>query len=104
MSRRRLTVIGFLGSNLDQGKRGPARWERWRPTVSLCQHEDLLVDRLVLLHGSRYQGLARAVAADVAPGSPETAVAPGGVGIAAPRGPGGTYGAPPAFARPHPFD
>ena len=74
MARRPLTVIGFVGSTLDQGRRGPARWERWRPTVSLYQHQDLLVDRLVLLHGSRYEGLAKAVATDVAQVSPETAV------------------------------
>ena len=58
MSRRRLTVIGFLGVTLDQAKRGPSRWEKWRPTVSLCQHEDLLVDRLVLLYSERFKGLA----------------------------------------------
>ncbi len=29
---------------------GPKRWERWRPTVALCQQEDLLVDRLELLY------------------------------------------------------
>jgi len=74
MPRRRLTVIGFLGTTLDQGKRGPSRWEKWRPTVSLCQHEDLLVDRLVLLHPQRFAGLADYIAGDVATVSPETTV------------------------------
>jgi transcriptional regulatory protein RtcR len=104
MSRRRLTVIGFLGSTLDQGKRGPARWERWRPTVSLCQHEDLLVDRLVLLHGSRYEGLARAIAADVTQVSPETAVQLEVTEIADPWDLEETYGALRDFARRYPFD
>jgi transcriptional regulatory protein RtcR len=104
MSRRRLTVIGFLGSTLDQGKRGPARWERWRPTVSLCQHEDLLVDRLVLLHGSRYEGLARAIAADVVQVSPETAVQLEVMEIADPWDLEETYGALRDFARRYPFD
>jgi transcriptional regulatory protein RtcR len=104
MSRRRLTVIGFLGSTLDQGKRGPARWERWRPTVSLCQHEDLLVDRLVLLHGSRYEGLARAIAADVTQVSPETAVQLEVMEIADPWDLEETYGALRDFARRYPFD
>ena len=104
MARRRLTVIGFLGSTLDQGKRGPARWERWRPTVSLCQHEDLLVDRLVLLHGSRYEGLARAIAADVAQVSPETAVQLEVMEIADPWDLEETYGALRDFARRYPFD
>jgi transcriptional regulatory protein RtcR len=104
MYRRRLTVIGFLGSTLDQGKRGPARWERWRPTVSLCQHEDLLVDRLVLLHGSRFEGLARAIAADVAQVSPETAVQLEVMEIADPWDLEETYGALRDFAKRYPFD
>ena len=104
MSRRRLTVLGFLGSTFDQGRRGPARWERWRPTVSLCQHEDLLIDRLVLLHGSRYQGLARAVAADVTQVSPETAVELEVMEIADPWDLEETYGALRDFARRYPFD
>src|SRR4051812_3039685 len=104
MSRRHLTVIGFLGSTLDQGKRGPARWERWRPTVSLCQHEDLLVDRLVLLHGSRDAGLAGALAADVAQVSPETAVELEVMEIADPWDLEETYGALRDFARRYPFD
>jgi transcriptional regulatory protein RtcR len=104
MSRRRLTVIGFLGSTLDQGKRGPARWERWRPTVSLCQHEDLLVDRLVLMHGSRYEGLAKAIAADVVQVSPETAVQLEVMEIADPWDLEETYGALRDFARRYPFD
>ena len=104
MSRRHLTVIGFLGSTLDQGKRGPARWERWRPTVSLCQHEDLLVDRLILLHGSRYEGLARAIAADVVQVSPETAVQLEVMEITDPWDLEETYGALRDFARRYPFD
>src|SRR5215831_5760231 len=104
MPRRRLTVMGFLGSTLDQGKRGPARWERWRPTVSLCQHEDLLVDRLVLLHGSRFEGLARAIAADVVQVSPETAVQLEVMEIADPWDLEETYSALRDFARRYPFD
>ena len=104
MSRRRLTVIGFVGSTLDQGKRGPARWERWRPTVSIFQHEDLLADRLVLLHGSRFEGLARAIAADVTQVSPETAVQLEVMDIANPWDLEETYGALRDFARRYPFD
>jgi len=104
MSRRRLTVIGFLGSTLDQGRRGPARWERWRPTVALCQHEDLLVDRLILLHGARFAGLARAIAADVVQVSPETSVELEVMEIANPWDLEETYGALRDFARRTPFD
>ena len=104
MSRRRLTVIGFLGSTLDQGRRGPGRWEKWRPSVSLCQHQDLLVDRLILLHDRRYEGLARAVAADINQVSPETEVHLEVTAIADPWDLEETYGTLRDFARRTPFD
>ena len=66
-------VIGFLGTQLDLGK-GPQRWLRWRPTVALCQHPDLIVHRLELLHDARNASLARNVTTDIAQVSPETKV------------------------------
>ena len=72
MARKRV-VIGFLGTTLDTGKQGN-RWERWRPTVALCQHEDFLVDRLELLHDRRAGSLAEQVRADIGGVSPETEV------------------------------
>lgn len=69
-----LTVIGFLGSTLDASKFGPSRWSKWRPTVSIFMHEDLRVDRLLLIHGSRHSQLADFVAQDIADVSPETKV------------------------------
>jgi transcriptional regulatory protein RtcR len=73
MARKKLVVIGMLGTTLDQGK-GPKRWEHWRPTVALCQHEDLLVDRLELLHHRRHSALAEVIAGDLGRVSPETSV------------------------------
>jgi transcriptional regulatory protein RtcR len=104
MSRRPLTILGFLGTVLDQGKRGPSRWEKWRPTVSLCQHENLLVDRLVLLHAQRSRGLADAVAADIRQVSPETEVRLENLELADPWDLEETYGALRDFARRTPFD
>src|SRR3954453_12181140 len=104
MSRRRLTVIGFVGSTLEQGKRGPGRWGSWRPTGAVCPHADLRVDRLVLLHGSRYEGLAKAIAADVVQVSPETTVQLEVIEIADPWDLEETYGALRDFARRYPFD
>jgi transcriptional regulatory protein RtcR len=66
-------VIGLLGSQLDGGS-GPARWEKWRPTVSMCQHEDLVIDRLELLHAGPHQKLAQLAREDIASVSPETEV------------------------------
>ena len=69
----RTVVIGLLGTQLDQGK-GPNRWERWRPSVDLFRHEDLVVHRFELLTQRRFETLARQVAEDVASVSPETEV------------------------------
>lgn len=71
-----LTVIGFLGSTLDAAKFGPSRWNKWRPTVSICMQEDLRVDRFVLLYGNKHQRLADAVIQDIREVSPETEVMP----------------------------
>ncbi|KEO85734.1 transcriptional regulator [Erythrobacter sp. JL475] len=70
------TVIGFLGSTLDAAKFGPSRWNKWRPTVSICMQEDLRVDRFVLIHGSYHQRLAEFVMQDIRDVSPETEVVP----------------------------
>ena len=69
-----LTVIGFLGSTLDASKFGPSRWSKWRPSVGLTMHEDLRVDRFLLIHGSAHRRLAEYVAEDIASVSPETNV------------------------------
>lgn len=68
------TVISFLGSTLDAAKPGPSRWMKWRPSVGLCMHEDLRVDRLIMIHGSAHQRLADYVSEDIASVSPETLV------------------------------
>ena len=70
---RRTTVIGLLGTTLDRGL-GPGRWEHWRPTVAACQHEDLVVDRFVLLYPRPHLTLAEAVRDDIRHVSPETDV------------------------------
>ncbi|MEO0421224.1 MAG: RNA repair transcriptional activator RtcR [Pseudomonadota bacterium] len=67
------TVISLLGTQLDIGRKAD-RWNRWRPNVGLCQQEDLLVDRLELLHGVRYTALAEQLRDDIAAVSPETEV------------------------------
>lgn len=70
---KKRTVISILGTSLDAGQAG-RRWERWRPTVSLCQQDDLMVDRLELLHDRQFTNLAKLVAADIAQVSPATTV------------------------------
>ena len=68
-----LTVFGLLGTHLDKGF-GANRWERWRPTVSIFQHDELLVDRFVLLSSGEHSDLADRVERDVRSLSPETEV------------------------------
>ena len=73
MSSAPHVVFGFLGSTLDRAS-GPERWTKWRPTVAMCQHEDLLVSRLELLVEPKFADLAKTVVADIAKVSPETTV------------------------------
>lgn len=65
----RNVVIGFLGTQLDMGKR-----RAWRPSVQLCEHDGFPVDRLELIHDGRHYHLACRVAADLAHVSPDTEV------------------------------
>lgn len=70
MSKKRV-VFGLIGTRLDAGTKA-ARWEKWRPTVSLCQQEDMEVDRLEVLYQERHAGTVDQVLADVAAISPGT--------------------------------
>ena len=67
-------VIGFIGTVLDFGGRGMVRWNKWRPTIGLCQQEDLIVHRLELLHDARSSHLAEQIRHDLKTVSPETEV------------------------------
>lgn len=68
-------VFGFIGTTLDAGFNA-SRWERWRPTVALCQQEDVLIHRLVLFHGAGNDSLLKLIQADIKRVSPETIVEP----------------------------
>jgi transcriptional regulatory protein RtcR len=80
---KRTVVIGFLGSTLDQGKT-PDRWQRWRPSVALCMHDDLIVDRYDMLHGTKHEALAKRIVSDIAQVSPNTIVRPHAVDLTNP--------------------
>ncbi len=67
-------VIGLLGSTLDNTGKGPKRWERWRPSVSLFQHEELLIDRFELLYQREFSSLLQRTVADIRSVSPETEI------------------------------
>jgi transcriptional regulatory protein RtcR len=99
----RLVVIGLLGTTLDIG-RGDNRWDRWRPTVSLCQQEDLAVDRMELLYPEQGESLAQQVAADIAQVSPQTQVRLHAVSQADPWDFEEVYTSLHDFAAAYPFD
>lgn len=103
MEHRQTVVIGFLGTQLDGGQ-GAGRWERWRPTVSLVQHEELVVNRLELLHARQHLRLAELVKADIAAVSPETTVRLVPLDIRDPWDFGEVYGTLYDWTRDYPFD
>jgi transcriptional regulatory protein RtcR len=103
MNDRKTVVIGLLGTVLD-GKQKRDRWEKWRPTVSVFQQEDLLVNRLELLHQARSTSLAELVAEDVEHVSPETTVRRHLVEFDDPWDFEEVYGRLHDFARDYPFD
>ena len=100
---KRTIAFGLLGQQLDAGPKGPARWERWRPTIGLCQQEDLHVDRLELLVQGAPRALVERLVEDVGTVSPETEVAVTELSIRDPWDFADVYGALHAFARDYAF-
>ncbi|MDR1947688.1 MAG: RNA repair transcriptional activator RtcR [Desulfovibrio sp.] len=100
---RATVVIGMLGTTLDQGL-APHRWERWRPTVALGEHEDLRIDRLELLYSTAHEKLASVVIGDLDLVSPETRIVPHHFELHNPWDFEEVYAALFDFAASYPFD
>lgn len=103
-SPRKQVVLGLLGPILDSSRHDPSRWERWRPTVCLCQQQDFIVSRLELLYQPEYTRLGQTVAADIAVVSPETEVRMHNVPMQDAWDFEEVFGALHDFARSYPFD
>ncbi|SFN47430.1 transcriptional regulatory protein RtcR [Formivibrio citricus] len=101
---RKTVVIGFVGTVLDYVGKGAERWSKWRPTVCLCQQEDQIVDRLVLLHDERSRGLVSRITLDIAQVSPETTIEPREVVLQNPWDFEEVYSLLHDFAATYPFD
>ena len=71
---KKTVVIGMLGVKLDSPPKKIDRWSIWRPSVSVCQHEDFLVDQFDILHTKKDQKIQRQIAGDIESVSPETQV------------------------------
>jgi transcriptional regulatory protein RtcR len=102
-NKKKQIVVGLLGTTLDSG-RDAGRWERWRPSVCLSQHEDLLINRFELLYQQKYTKLCSQVADDIRSISPETEVVPRQIEFDDPWDFEDVYGALHDFARSYPFD
>lgn len=100
---KKTVVIGFLGSQLDSGQ-GAGRWEKWRPSVSLAQYEDTVIDRMELMHSPAHRNLALRVQQDIQTVSPETQVNLVEMAMADPWDFGEVYGALYDWVREYPFD
>src|SRR5215510_3823347 len=103
MAEKERVVIGLLGPTLDSGK-GPERWEKWRPTVALCRHEDLLIKRMELLYQPKHASLAELLKGDIKAVSPETRVSGIELDFDDPWDFEEVYGALHAFARSYEFN
>jgi transcriptional regulatory protein RtcR len=99
--RRSTVVLGLVGANLDRGGRN--RWERWRPTVDLCRHEDFVVDRLELLFEPMHAFIVDEIEADIAIVSPETKLVRNPIALGDPWDFESVYAALLDFARSYPF-
>ena len=70
---KKTICISILGTQLDAAHKH-RRYEKWRPTFSLFQHEDLLIDGLELLYPKSHSALAETIQKDVSKIQPEARV------------------------------
>ncbi len=73
MNTKKQVVIGLLGSVLDSGFH-QERWNKWRPSVSLCKHAELPIDRFELIYDPKFKDTANVVMADISRVSANTEV------------------------------
>ena len=103
MAKKKTVVIGLLGTTLDTGF-GAKRWEKWRPTLSLCQQDTFVVHRLELFYPIKFKSLLETVVEDIRSVSPETVVRPHLASSTNPWDLVEVYGELFEFARQYPFD
>jgi transcriptional regulatory protein RtcR len=98
-----LVAMGFIGTVMDRGPRHD-RWSKWRPTISLCQQADLVIDRLELLVDRSFETLFHELRKDIKSVSPETEVRPCWIEIENPWDFESVFASLHGFARAYPFD
>jgi transcriptional regulatory protein RtcR len=104
MSKKKIVILGLVGSVVDAGS-GPQRWQRWRPTVSLCRHVgELPVARFELLYQKKFEKLTQQVTEDLKECSPATEIRHHVVEFANPWDFEEVYSALLDFAKGYPFN
>lgn len=68
---KKKVLISLLGPKLDMGT-AERRWDKWRPSVAVAQHEDLLFDRYEMIYQENYEKLRATLEEDIHSVSPET--------------------------------
>src|SRR5271154_3836489 len=101
--KKKTVVIGLIGSVMDTGA-GPERWNRWRPTIDVCRHAELPIDRFELLYAKKFSKLTEQVKEDIAAVSPATVVKPTVVEFRDPWDFQEVYAALHDYARQYPFN
>ncbi|NQU50704.1 MAG: sigma 54-dependent transcriptional regulator, partial [Planctomycetes bacterium] len=106
---RRTVVLSLYGTSLDRSIREdgswvPDRWDRWRPTLSICQQPDFLPDRLEVLAPPKFSRHCEALLKDVNSASPETETRQHSVAFRDPWDFSDVYADLRDFADSYPFD
>lgn len=101
---KKIVMIGFIGTQLDNGHT-PDRWNKWRPTISMAQHDDVLIHRFDLLHtAGRHDKLAAQVCTDLSLISPSSDIQTHTLAIDDPWDFEQVYASLLDFARSYPFN
>lgn len=103
MRKKKIVVLGFIGTQLDSGK-GSGRWEKWRPTVAMAQQPDVEIARFDLLYSGKYEHLLAQVTQDIHAASPASEVRHHQLQITDPWDFGDVYGNLFDFAQTYAFD
>lgn len=67
-------MVSLIGTQLDYVGKRVNPWTRWRPNISLCSQQDLVIDQLHMIHDDHSNRLANNIAVDIESISPETTV------------------------------
>lgn len=69
-------LIAFLGIQKDSRGTNKRRWESFRPSVSICMHEDLKIKNYYILYQEKFQYQLELLTNDIKKVSPETNIIP----------------------------